>query len=174
MQKFETIRKPLLGEFRWGSFYLLLFFFFLWPCESKVNSQDSPGVGVWQFRWRRWGSAHARTSARPHIKTSRTHFVQIQTSPSTPQKLYPKFRNPRKTFQKKTLSAKQPHSVGGSVTEFCGGLESYYFCYLGALQNFTTLGQTLLREKNPDRKREEKKMLLLVTTTLMVDTWFCL
>jgi hypothetical protein len=26
-----------------------LFLFFLLPCESKVNSQDSPGVGVWQY-----------------------------------------------------------------------------------------------------------------------------
>jgi hypothetical protein len=42
MQKFETIQQPLLGEFRWGSF-------FLWPRESKVNSQDSPGVGVWPY-----------------------------------------------------------------------------------------------------------------------------
>ena len=40
MQNFKTLAQFLLGKFRWGLFLL--------PCESKVNSQDSPGVGVWQ------------------------------------------------------------------------------------------------------------------------------
>jgi hypothetical protein len=44
IQNFKTLAQYLLGEFRWGSFFFL--FFFLLPCESKVNSQVSPGVGV--------------------------------------------------------------------------------------------------------------------------------
>ena len=40
----KILAQSLLGEFRWGSF----FFLFLLPRESKVNSQVSPGVGVWQ------------------------------------------------------------------------------------------------------------------------------
>ena len=35
MQNFKTLEQSLLGEFRWGSFFLL-------PHESKVNSQHSP------------------------------------------------------------------------------------------------------------------------------------
>ena len=50
------------------------------------------------------GSAHARPSARPPIGMSKNFPAKclqshLQTSPPTPQNSYPKFRNPRTTFE---------------------------------------------------------------------------
>ena len=50
------------------------------------------------------GSAHARPSAWPPIDVSGNFTAQSlqshpQTSPPTPQKSYPKFWNPRTTFE---------------------------------------------------------------------------
>ena len=40
--------EPHLHKFRWGLFFLLLFFIFFLTRESKVNAQFWTGLGVWQ------------------------------------------------------------------------------------------------------------------------------
>ena len=64
------------------------------------------------------GSAHARPSAQPPIDTSGNISVHVskghlQTSPPTPQKSYPKFRNPRTTFENTPLTPHIYDSGGG-------------------------------------------------------------
>ena len=48
-------------------------------------------------------SAHARAFARPPIDMSGNFQSHLQTSPPTPQKSYPKFQNPRTTFENTPL-----------------------------------------------------------------------
>ena len=73
------------------------------------------------------GSAHARPSALPPIdvaEISRRTCLQIhlQTSPPTPQKSYPKFRNPRTTFGNTPLCPSKYSIVRGvGVPNFLGG-----------------------------------------------------
>ena len=55
------------------------------------------------------GSAHARPSTRPHRheRTCKCLQSHLQTSLPTPQKSYPKFLNPRTTFQNTPFSVIQ-------------------------------------------------------------------
>ena len=101
------------------------------------------------------GSALARPFARPPSTPAeffRRTCLQshLQTSPSTPQKSYPKFRNPRKTFLKKPPFQLIVRGEGG-VPKFCFGLESFYFCVLEAhakLLNHTIFEFTPLVPQN--------------------------
>ena len=52
----------------------------------------------------------------------------LQTSPPTPQKSYPKFRNPKTTFEIFKKNLKTPPRGPGGVSEFFGGLISPFLC----------------------------------------------
>ena len=62
-----------------------------------------------KFRWRRWGSSHPGLGTLdpplgPPFTTAEIFRLtclqsHLQTSPPTPQKSYPKFWNPRTTFE---------------------------------------------------------------------------
>ena len=82
-----------------GFFYQKVYFYYLKPYDNPFWDFNNGGNNK---KWNDYqiplapmgvlapGSAHARPSAL------QSH---IQTSPTTPQKSYPKFRNPRTTFE---------------------------------------------------------------------------
>ena len=93
------------------------------------------------FRSRRWGSSlPGLRTLDPPLSPPLTWaeifwcaFLQshLQTSPPTPQKSYPKFRNPRTTFGNTPLCLPN-YSIVRGVPEFVFPLESLSFCKLGA------------------------------------------
>ena len=82
------------------------------------------------------GSVHARPSARPPIDTSGNFLAPVSAEspsniPPTPQKSYPKFRNPRTNFEIFIffcLNLKTPIMEPGGVPNFFGGVNISFFC----------------------------------------------
>ena len=96
------------------------------------------------------GSAHARPSLQPPIAEIFRHMClqsHLQTSPPTTQKSYPKFRNPRKTFeiftQKTFTNLKTPHRGQGGLRIFLG-VNISFFVGINPLWSFWTLTDLLL------------------------------
>ena len=100
------------------------------------------------------------------LRTLDRSLVPPSESPSnispTPQKSYPKFRNPRTTFENTPLRPPKYSIVRGvgGVPDFFEGLESSYFCYLGAhakFQNPMTTSSGRISNEPEERKKERER-----------------
>ena len=83
----------------------------------------------------------------------------LQTSPPTPQKLYPKFRHPRTTSKHPPVCSPKYSMVQGGMRgsqNFCCGVESSYFCELGAHAKFRSPSWILSGRKVKTSEKRER------------------
>jgi hypothetical protein len=134
MPKFETLRQPLL-------------WFWITAVPRKEKKRKFPltpmGVLAPVSAQRDTPLSPPSTSAEIFRRTClQSH---LQTSPPTPQKSYPKFRNPRTNFQFFFLNLKTAPTGARGCLRFFLGLISPFFVRKNPLWSFRSLTDLLLK-----------------------------